>query len=103
MKRINSTDTQKLLSEGWTYVDVRTPQEFAAGRPPGAINIPLGPNFLADIEKNYKPDHKLILGCAVGGRSFQAAAALEQSGYTQICDYGGGFADWASKKLPTEK
>ena len=44
-----------------------------------------------------------------GGRSFKAATALEQAGYTQIADQRAGFGGnqnepgWASAGLPVEK
>jgi len=103
MKSLNATDSKKLLDEGWNYVDVRSPPEFADGHPKGAINVPLSPAWLQEMTARYKPDHKLLLGCAVGARSQRAAAALEQSGYSNVAHNVGGFVEWAALKLPSEK
>ena len=56
-----------------------------------------------------------MIGCKSGGRSAQAAALLEASGYTQVVDMRGGFGGerdmfgrvtapgWAEAGLPVEK
>ena len=57
------------LAEGWTYVDVRTTQEFEAGHPAGALNVPIahreGPNpdFLRVMKANFPLDAKIVVGC----------------------------------------
>jgi rhodanese-related sulfurtransferase len=104
MKRITAADAKKLQDEGWTYVDVRTEGEFAAGHPTGSINIPMNnPNFLSVLQSKFKPDSRLIIGCQVGGRSMRATAFLEQNGFTQLVDNAGGFDGWLAAKLPSAK
>ena len=42
-------ECQALVEEGWTYLDVRTPDEFLGGHPVGAVNVPfsmIGPGGL---------------------------------------------------------
>ncbi len=61
-----------LIQDGWTFVDVRTVEEFEAGHVPGAYNIPIAfrmafgmqPNedFVDAIQKHFQPDHKLVFG-----------------------------------------
>ena len=104
MKRINATDAKQLQDDGWTYVDVRTENEFAAGHPKGAVNIPFNaPNFLDLVKAKFQPDAKLVVGCQVGGRSMRASALLEQQGYQNLADNAGGYEDWSRQKLPSEK
>jgi rhodanese-related sulfurtransferase len=67
---------------GATIVDVRTPEEFAAGHVPGAVNVPVDSvhpenPFFAALDKE-KP---VYLVCAVGGRSKRAADALAAGGF----------------------
>lgn len=39
---VTAEETQQLLDSGAAaYVDVRTPEEFAAGHVPGAVNVPV--------------------------------------------------------------
>ncbi|MFT7623055.1 MAG: rhodanese-related sulfurtransferase [Myxococcota bacterium] len=96
--------SQRLDSEPkTTYLDVRSVREFAAGHPPGAVNIPLAdhnpfgmmapnPGFLAAVQATFATDASLICGCAAGGRSLKAAQMLAASGYTNTVDMLGGFS-----------
>ena len=105
MKRINAAEAKKLQDEGWSYVDVRTTAEFAAGHPRGAINIPFSaPDFPEAFAKRF-PDKaaKVVIGCQVGGRSMRATAQLEGQGYTQLVDNSAGFDGWSAASLPTAK
>jgi rhodanese-related sulfurtransferase len=81
----------KVTSEGFTYVDVRTPQEFAEGRPVGSINIPLGDDFVALVSARFAKDAPIVVGCKAGGRSLRAARALIAAGFTQVVDQRAGF------------
>lgn len=112
-KRVAPNEAKALLDQGWTYVDVRTEQEFDGGHPAGAINIPLSsPDFLAVVKANFPADSKLVVGCQLGGRSARACAMLEHEGYTQLVDHTAGWggqrdgagrvvlAGWADSKLP---
>jgi rhodanese-related sulfurtransferase len=119
MKRLSPQEASALMAEGWTYVDVRTTEEFKAGHPKGAINVPFmmagpggmapNPSFLADVQAKLAKDAKIICGCQAGGRSLKAATALEQAGFTQIVDQRAGFGGnntepgWAAAGLPIEK
>ncbi len=78
----------KLLREGALVVDVRTPQEYAEGHLPGAVNVPLGE--IAEDIRRHAPDPKrvLLLHCVSGGRSGLAARRLRGLGYTQAHNLG---------------
>lgn len=70
---------------GHILIDVREPDEFAAGHAKGAINIPLGDiaqglEQLGDVPKNAE----LILYCRSGNRSGLATQILRQRGYTNV-------------------
>src|SRR5687768_12974805 len=83
-------------------VDVRSPEEFAAGHPAGAVNVPIffkgpggmqpNPDFLRVVEK-VAPDKqgRVILSCQVGGRSMRACMLMEQQGWKQLINLAGGF------------
>ena len=76
-------------SEG-TIVDVRTPMEFMGGSVAGAMNIPLNeiPNRIDELKKLKTP---LILCCASGMRSGQAANFLSHQGVS--CVNGGSWME----------
>lgn len=105
MKKIDAAAAKKLQDEGWTYVDVRSPAEYAAGHPAGAVNIPFNaPNFAELFAKAF-PDKtaKVIVGCQMGGRSMRASSLLDGQGYAQLADNATGFEGWSAAKLPTVK
>jgi rhodanese-related sulfurtransferase len=90
-----------MQKEGYSYVDVRSVPEFEAGHPEGAWNVPLvhtspgGPqpnaDFLAVMEKAFRLDAPLVIGCRSGSRSRQAAALLQSAGFRNMVHLGPGF------------
>ena len=79
--------------EGYVILDVRTPEEFAAGHIAGAILIP-------DYEIGEKAesiltdkDQLILVYCRSGRRSKNAANELVKLGYTNIKEFG-GINDW---------
>ena len=80
-------EARKLVAEGAHLVDVRTPQEFAQGALPGAVNVPLQ-NLLAGMQQ-LEQEQPIIFYCASGMRSQQAAQALSLFGRAVVHDLGG--------------
>ena len=80
-------EARQLVADGAHLVDVRTPQEYARDALPGAVNVPLQ-NLLAGIQQLEK-DKPIILYCASGARSQQAAQALGIFGHASVHDLGG--------------
>ncbi len=69
-------------------VDVRTPQEYAEGHIPGAVNIPvddLRPR-LGEIPR----DREIAVYCQVGQRGYLATRILRQAGF-KAANVGGGY------------
>lgn len=91
----------RMTDDGYTYVDVRTEEEFAAGRPEGSVNVPFliqgdagmvpNPSFLDRMVALFPKDAKLVVGCKAGGRSLKAAKALLAAGYTNVLDQRAGW------------
>ena len=78
---------------GYIILDVRRPDEFAAGHIPGAINVPnetIGTSEI--IELPYK-DQLILVYCRSGRRSKEASAKLVKLGYINIVEFG-GVLDW---------
>ena len=80
------------------FIDVRTPEEYAAGHAYRAVNIPLDTlqQNLVRIEKN----EPVYLICATGRRSRQAAEVLNAAGYPRVVSIAGGTAAWQEAGLP---
>ena len=69
-------------------VDVRTPQEFSAGKIPGAINIPI--DELRDRLGELPRDREIAAYCQVGQRGYLATRILKQTGFNAV-NVSGGF------------
>jgi rhodanese-related sulfurtransferase len=78
-------------------LDVREPHEWAAGRAPQAVHIPLGelPARLAELP----PHRPLSVVCKAGGRSAQAVGWLLAQG-VEVRNVDGGMLAWAAHGLP---
>lgn len=102
---IISIDAEKLTelqSDGILVVDIRTPEEYNQGHIPGVKLINFRDNdFLAQMNELDK-SKPVIIHCARGGRSGNAANQLIKAGFTTIYDYSGGFNDWKAKGLEIE-
>jgi rhodanese-related sulfurtransferase len=81
----------KMQSEGFSYIDVRSPDEFAEGRPAGSINVPLDDAFVRTIESRFAKDARLVIGCQTGVRSLRAARALIAAGFANVVEQRAGF------------
>lgn len=94
-QKITPADYQATFVDGGAnhmLVDVRTPEEFAGGHIPGAVNIPV--QELQQRLEEIPQDTAVVLYCRSGNRSNQAASILGDAGYPEIYDLGGIVA-WA--------
>jgi cysteine synthase/rhodanese-related sulfurtransferase len=88
---------------GATLVDVRSPDEYASGRAPKAINVPL-PD-LASGGATGLPEDKdapIVTICKVGERSLYGMLLLKSMGYHDVKNVRGGLQAWTAEGLPTE-
>ncbi|TKB89204.1 MAG: rhodanese-like domain-containing protein [Nitrospira sp.] len=89
-------------------VDVREPQEFAAGHVPGAINIPRGVidtqiwNHVGSAEKADR-ERPIVLQCQSGKRATLAAQTLGELGFTQTSAVIMNLDDWKQSGNPFVK
>ena len=84
--------------ENPVLLDVRTPEEFAAGHLEGDVNIDwYQPDFAKQLEVMDKED-KVYVYCKIGGRSAEAAELMESLGYKQVIDLTGGYDAWLESK-----
>ena len=83
-------------------IDVRTPEEFASGHVPGAVNIPRDqlPQHFAQFEAARD---RLVVYCERGPRAQAAAETLLGAGFTEVRHLTGDMAGWRAAGLPIEK
>lgn len=94
---------QSVLAQGpAVVVDVRTPEEFAGGHVPGALNIPVDElsDRLAELEAQRSAPVYLI--CASGRRSARASALLSEAGFAQPINVLGGTKAWVGAGYPVD-
>jgi rhodanese-related sulfurtransferase len=122
IRQLTTADAARELSAApaAVYLDVRTPQEFDAGHPAGARNVPVlvfdaatrrprpNPEFLAVVERHFPSGTTLLVGCQSGMRSQRACELLADAGYTDLANVRGGFGGsedapgWQESGLPVE-
>ena len=91
-----------LQDGGAVLVDVREPDEVAAGSPLGALRLVRGFLELRIEDAVPDPDVTVLVMCAGGVRSLFAAEGLRQMGYTDVRSVAGGFNGWKNVGLPVE-
>ena len=97
------------LANDAVILDVREPDEWAAGHAPGAIHIPLGelPARLGELAELAELSDVLgesgggtvAVTCRGGGRSSRAVAWLTEQGY-DVANLDGGMKAWHAAGKP---
>ena len=85
--------TMMAQETGYIILDVRRPDEFAAGHIPNAINVPNESIGTSDIPELPDKDQLIMVYCRSGRRSKEASEKLVKLGYTNIVEFG-GILDW---------
>lgn len=95
-----ATDSSQTVPAPGVIIDVRTPQEFAAGHLEGAQNFDIKS---PDFEKNLSSLDKsgtYYLYCRSGARAGAAAQIMQQAGFKTVTNLGG--LDEAAQALNLE-
>ncbi|VXB37424.1 molybdopterin-synthase adenylyltransferase MoeB [Curtobacterium sp. 8I-2] len=88
------------LGSSAVVLDVRTPQEFAAGHIPGTVNVPLD-SFAAQLGEHATPTDQLVLVCQRGQRSRAAGEIAVDAGFTHVESFAGGLDAWSGVTIQT--
>lgn len=106
MTVIDAAATKALIDDpprGLVILDVRTADEFAGGRIPGAQMIDIYEDDFMEKIGALDRDVPYLVYCKAGGRSAKAAEVMGQIGFGDVKDYGGGWMDWADTGHPIER
>ena len=90
-RQISPEEAMELMKSESNYIilDVRTPDEFAAGHIPGAINVANESIVSKEPVELPDKDQLILVYCRSGNRSKKAAEKLVNMGYTNIVEFGG--------------
>lgn len=90
-QHISQEEAVRMMQEEADYliVDVRTPEEYAEGHIPDAVNVPN--ETIGDSAPEALPDKEqiLLVYCRSGRRSKAASEKLAALGYTKVYEFGG--------------
>jgi phage shock protein E len=97
LERIEKKDPSLIV------LDVRTPEEFAAGHVPGAINIPYThlPARISELPGAAEKD--IVVYCVTGVRAERAATRFRENGFTRLLHLDGDMRRWSEEQRPIEK
>ena len=88
--------------EAITVLDVRTPEEFAEGHVPGAVNIPYDQvaQRLAELESSRNTD--IVAYCRSGRRTGLALETLKANGFARLLHLQGDLPGWQEAGHPVQ-
>jgi rhodanese-related sulfurtransferase len=102
-QEINSAHFARHRSDGAVVLDVSSPDEFAKGHVPGAVNIDINAPGFASKVANFDKTKPILVNCHAGSRGAIAAAELARLGFKTVCNLEGGLAAWEKAGNASEK
>jgi rhodanese-related sulfurtransferase len=95
--RVDEVPTDAVL------LDVREPDEWAAGHIAGALHVPMNdvPRRIADHPDTLTANAPVVVVCKMGSRSAKVTAWLRHQGYDAL-NLDGGMLAWARAGRPME-
>jgi rhodanese-related sulfurtransferase len=105
VKTVSAEDVKAAIDkkEKAVLLDVRDPNEFAAGHLPGAINVSRGTLEFNIWSKVPDQSAKIYVYCKTAGRSALATKTLNDLGYKNAVLMDAQFEDWIKKDYPIER
>ncbi len=98
---VPTVPVEEIQADDVVLLDVREPDEWAAGHAPSAVHIPLADlparaSELAELADD-RPVHVI---CRTGGRSARAVAWLNAAGVVDAVNVAGGMKSWQAQGRP---
>ena len=99
---LSASDTAARIAQDRSVqiLDVRTPEEYAAGHIPGATNIDwLADGFIDQARAELDPARPVLAYCRTGRRSAEASTKLASAGFN-VLNLKGGYVGWTEGERP---
>lgn len=101
-REISLADADAFVAAADVVIDVREPDEYAAGHLAGAVNLPRG---LLEFKLSGNPalerrDLAVVLYCKTSGRAALSACTMQAMGYLNVASIAGGYDAWVAAGKP---
>ena len=84
----------------FVVLDIRTPEEYSAGKIAGAINIDFyAPDFRQQLDTLDRGTHYVVY-CNSGNRSGQSLPVFEELGFVEVDNVATGISGWYNDGYP---
>jgi len=97
LPEIDVDAARERAASGACLLDVRTPEEWAAGHAPDSVWIPMPE--VTPRQGELPRDRAIVVICRSGARSATVTAALCAAGF-DACNVAGGLQAWAGAGHP---
>jgi rhodanese-related sulfurtransferase len=104
-REIPLSEAAAAMAAADVVIDVREPEEYAAGHLQGAVNLPRG---LLEFKLSGNPalerrDLAVVLYCKTSGRAALSAVSMQAMGYLNVVSVAGGYDAWVAAGQPVVK
>jgi phage shock protein E len=107
VKKLSVDDFDKARqAKDAVVLDVRSPEEYAAGHVPGAVNVPVTGKGSAEFDKTVAAidkDKPVLVHCRSGVRSAKAVEKMRAMGFVHLAEFPGGWVAWEGAGKPAEQ
>lgn len=106
---LTAADVKRAIESGLVkLVDARSPEEFAEGHIPGALNLPIKQykeDFGLAYQVGLRQEDDIIVYCKSPecDESVDLTERLTRNGFTKVRNYAGGIEGWKAAGGPVEK
>ncbi|HUU62085.1 MAG TPA: rhodanese-like domain-containing protein [Acidimicrobiia bacterium] len=105
IETVSPAEAAEIIGEGRSdlvILDVRTPDEFAAGHLSDAVNLDYYSPSFADSLAVLDRDATYVLYCRTGNRSAEVREMMRGLGFAEVHEIAGGFVAWDEAGRPYE-
>jgi rhodanese-related sulfurtransferase len=100
---VSTQELIRLMNQGALVLDIRKPEEFAAGHVSGAKQLASDKILTAGESFKRFKEKPVVVYCESGSLAAAAVRQLKEQGFTQAFTLRGGFAGWRAENMPVAK